>query len=218
MNRTPPITQPMVLLGAGGHAKVALSLARAAGRSILGVCDPDLARLGQAEWRGLRVLGSDDALVGFDIAQVALLNGIGQTSALAGNRRRLFDELRQRGFRFPALAHPSATIDPSALLGEGAQVMAGAVVQADCRIGPNTIVNTRASVDHDGEVGAHVHVAPGAVLCGCVRVDDGAFIGAGATVVQGLRVGSGSFVAAGSLVTRDLKAGHRWPARAAYQE
>lgn len=206
-------THNAVLLGAGGHAKVVLSLARAVGWTVLGVCDPELARLGHKEWRDLHVLGGDEALAGLNPEQVVLLNGVGQTSALPGARRRLFEELRQHRFQFPILAHPHAAVDPSAVLEEGAQIMAGAVVQADCHVGANTIVNTHASVDHDGVVGAHVHVAPGAVLCGNVRVDDNAFIGAGATVVQGVHVGSEAFVAAGSLLTRDLDAGRRWPAR-----
>jgi len=212
VNHAPIVARPLILLGAGGHAKVALSLALAAGWSVRGVCDPELARVGQREWRGLQVLGGDEAAAGLDPTQVGLLNGVGQTTGSAGPRRRLFDDLTQRGFRFPPLAHPGATVDPSALLDEGVQIMAGAIVQADCRIGRNTIINTRASVDHDCEVGAHVHIAPGATLCGAVRVGDGAFVGAGTTVVQGLRVGDGAFVTAGSLLTRNLDARQRWPA------
>lgn len=201
---------PLVLIGAGGHAKVALSLARAAGWTVLGVCDPDLARQDLREWRGLRVLGGDEALADVDPTQVGLLNGIGQTVG-GGPRQRLFDELTQRGFRFLALVHPAATVDPSVALDDGVQVMAGAIVQADSRIGCNTIVNTGASVDHDCTVGPHVHIAPGATLCGSVRVDDGAFVGAGATVVQGLHIGSRAFVQAGAVLVRDLAERRRWP-------
>lgn len=206
---------PLVLLGAGGHAKVVLSLARAAGLALHGVCDPLLARQGVAQWRGLPVLGGDEALDALAPSAVALALGIGQL--VQGTLRRdVYERLARRGFRFPALVHPHAWVDPSAVLADGVQVMAGAVVQADCRVGENTIVNTRASLDHDCRIGAHVHVAPGACLCGTVRVGDGAFVGAGATVLPNLTLGEHAVVAAGATLARALPPGaHHLPHRPA---
>ncbi|MDZ5456535.1 acetyltransferase [Azohydromonas lata] len=204
---------PLVLLGAGGHAKVVLSLVRAAGLALHGVCDPALARQGVAQWRGLPVLGGDEALDALAPSAVALANGIGQL-AQGTLRRDVYERLARRGFRFPALVHPQAWVDPSAVLADGVQVMAGAVVQADCRVGENTIVNTRASLDHDCLIGAHVHVAPGACLCGTVSVGDGAFVGAGATVLPNLTLGERAVVAAGATLARSLPAdAHHLPHR-----
>ena len=194
---------PLVLLGAGGHAKVLLALAWAARWQVQGVCDPQLALQQAGRWRDLPVLGADEALDALDAAHVGLINGVGQL--VGGSARRdLFLRLRQRGFRFPALVHPAAWVDPSASLAEGVQVMAGAVVQADCLIGENSIVNTGATIDHDCVIGAHVHVAPGAVLCGSVRVGNRAFIGGGAFLLQGLTVGECAVVGAGVTLARDV--------------
>lgn len=196
---------PLIMLGAGGHAKVLLSLAQASGLNVLGVCDPELAQQGRDQWRGVRVLGSDDALDAFDPASVGLINGIGQLVGSTG-RRKVFERLKAKGFRFPVLVHPAAWVDDSAVLNEGVQVMAGAVIQADATVGCNSIINTGASLDHDCYLGVHVHVAPGATLCGNVRVQDRAFIASGATVIQGLTVGEESVVGAGAVLVRDLAA------------
>ena len=213
MKIEPNQTGAAVLLGAGGHAKVVLSLARALGWDVIGVCDPALSAMHDLrEWRGVRVLGTDGALGGIDPGTVALLNGVGQIPG-GSARQQLFDEWSARRFRFPVLIHPSASVDPGASLDEGVQVMAGAVIQADASVGRNTIINTRASIDHDSVIGAHVHVAPGATLCGSVQVGDGAYIGAGATVVQGVQLGRGAFLTAGALLTRNLREADRWPAR-----
>ena len=213
MKTDPNRTGAAILLGAGGHAKVVLSLARVLGWDVIGVCDPALAAADDLQaWRGVRVLGADAALAGVAPGTVALLNGVGQIPGSSA-RQTLFEEWSARGFRFPVLIHPSASVDPSALLDEGVQVMAGAVIQADATVGRNTIVNTQASVDHDDVIGAHVHIAPGATLCGSVNVGDGAYIGAGATVVQGVHIGSGAFLTAGALLTRNLAKAGRWPAR-----
>lgn len=196
---------PLVMLGAGGHAKVLLSLAQAAGLNVRGVCDPALAQQEKSEWRGIKVLGGDDVLDDLDPTAIGLINGIGQFVGSSG-RRSIFERLVAKGFRFPVLVHPVAWVDASAVLHEGVQVMAGAVIQPDTEIGSNSIINTHASVDHDCCIGAHVHIAPGATLCGSVRVHDRAFIASGATVIQGRSVGEDAVVGAGSVLVRDLGA------------
>jgi hypothetical protein len=56
-------------------------------------------------------------------------------------RRALAARYEARGYRFPALVHPSAIIGAEFSFGEGTQVMAGAVVQPSCTIAPFAIVN-----------------------------------------------------------------------------
>lgn len=196
---------PLVILGAGGHAKVLHAIAVLTGRTLLGVCDPQLAAQGLTEWRGVPVLGCDAALQRLNGQMIGLVNGIGH---LPGNTRREQIYLRQRqaGFRFPALVHPSAVIDGSVRLGDGVQVMAGAVVQPDSIIGDNTLVNTGANIDHDCILGDHVHIAPGATLCGNVVIDSGAFVGAGATILPGVRIGTRAVVGAGTCLRKPLAA------------
>lgn len=197
---------PLILIGAGGHARVLQELAQASGRQFLGVCDPQLACQGITTWRGLPVLGGDEALEEIDPTSVGLVNGIGQ---LVGSqaRRDLDERLNTAGFTFPTLVHPAAWVASSATLADGVQVMAGAIIQPDSRINRNVIINTRASVDHDCSIGQHVHIAPGATLCGDVQVGEGAFIGAGAVIIQGIRIGACSVVGAGVTLTRNLDAG-----------
>lgn len=204
---TPSIyDRPLVLLGAGGHARVLLALVRANGRALLGVCDPALHAEGCGDWEGLPVLGGDEALVRLDPAKVDLVLGVGQL-ARSGLRSRLYAAWRARGYVFPPLVHPAAWVAPDVTLSDGVQVMAGAIVQPGCVLGTNVTVNTHASVDHDCQIGADVHIAPGAVLCGAVQVGDGAFIGAGAVLIQGLRVGDAAVVGAGVTLVRDLAPG-----------
>jgi UDP-perosamine 4-acetyltransferase len=195
--------RPLILLGAGGHAKVLLALARAAAVPVEGVCDPSLAVNGIGQWLGVPVIGADDALDTLDPATVFLANGIGQVP-FSQLREKLFTRCMAKGFSFASLVHPAAWVAPDAILEEGSQVMAGSIVQSAAKLGMNSVVNTRASIDHDCNIGAHVHVAPGAVLCGSVRVGDRAFIGAGATVIQGIQVGACAVIGAGATVVRDV--------------
>jgi UDP-perosamine 4-acetyltransferase len=202
-----PLATAVVILGAGGHAKVLLSLLQAIGADVHGVCDPGLVAQSVTTWRGIAVLGGDEALESLDPASIGLVNGMGQVVG-SSRRQALFEALSGKGFGFPALVHPAAWVDPSVVLEPGVQVMAGAVIQPDSTIGANTIVNTGARIDHDCIIGEHVHVAPGAVLCGGVKVARGAFIGAGSTTIQGVSIGESCIVGAGAVLVRNLQAGH----------
>jgi UDP-perosamine 4-acetyltransferase len=85
--------------------------------------------------------------------------------------------------------------------------MAGAVIQSGSRIGINSIINTRASVDHDCVIGNHVHISPGVTLSGGVEIGTCSHIGTGSTVIQGIVIGNSCLAAAGAVVTKDVIAG-----------
>ena len=201
--------RPLILLGGGGHAKVVAELADAVGRHLIGVCDPALAAAGVHEWRGMPVLGNDAALEKFSPDTHDLALGMG---LVPGSRLRIerFKVLTARGYKFPSLIHPKALVAQAATIGDGTQIMAGAIVQPDCQIGENVIVNTHATLDHDVQIGSHVHIAPGAVLCGGVQVGIETFIGASATLLPLVIVGARCLVAAGSTLARSLADGHSY--------
>ena len=193
----------MVLLGAGGHARVVHALVKSLGYDLLGVCDPELASKGKHSWCDLPVLGGDTVIEKMNPGKICLANGVGQSVGSTA-RQKLFERMRSIGFRFPSLIHPTAWVADDAYVDEGAQVMAGVVIQPNCKIGVNSIVNTSSSVDHDCQIGDHVHVAPGVTLCGAVSVDTGAFVGSGATVIQQISIGRSALVGAGTTVVHDV--------------
>jgi acetyltransferase-like isoleucine patch superfamily enzyme len=49
-------------------------------------------------------------------------------------------------------------------------------------------------------------VAPGANVAGCVRLEEGVFLGAGSCVIPGVTIGSWTIVGAGAAVVSDLPA------------
>jgi sugar O-acyltransferase (sialic acid O-acetyltransferase NeuD family) len=197
----------VILLGAGGHARVLLETLNLRGIPVLGVACPEFATLGET-WFGCPVLGDDASELLNMRGPAMLINGIGSTRSVE-NRRKTFLQFRQSGHRFAQVIHPTSWVSSSALLGEGVQIMAGAIVQAGARIGDNVIVNTRAVVEHDCEVGAHVHLASGSLLCGSVHIGDGTHVGAGATVIQNVTLGQNCLVAAGAVVVRKADDGAR---------
>lgn len=192
------------LLGAGGHGQVVLDALLQSGEKVTGILDPRL-KPGQKIYE-VPVLGSDDWLERISPAEALLIIGVGATPRSQG-RMELFQLYKRKGFSFITLRHPSAVAGRESSLAEGCQIMAGAVLQCGLSVGENSVINTRASVDHDCIIGAHAFVSPGVILCGEVRVGARAFIGAGAVILPGLEIGHGAIVGAGAIVTRSVPAG-----------
>lgn len=192
----------MIIIGTGGHAKVLVDALLLNSVEILGVADADPTKKGQL-CLGVMIIGSDEEAMKYPTETIRMVNGVGSVR-LNPKRMHLFERFKREGYQFSSVIHPLAIIASDAVLSEGVQIMAGAIVQAGCHVGINSIINTGAIVDHDCHIGAHVHISPGAILSGGVRVGEGTHIGTGATIIQGIRIGSNSLVAAGAAVIRNI--------------
>ena len=197
--------KPVIVIGAGGHAKVLIDALQLLKVKILGVLDPS-PELVAGDLLGVPLLGDDDVIDNFSVEDVGLVNGIGSTSH-PQLRRDIYLRFKQKGYSFQNVVHPSAIVSGHAVLMEGVQVLAGAIVQAGSVLNEDVIVNTSASVDHDCSIGAHSHIAPGCTISGGVVVEMGCHVGSGATVIQGVRLGKDVVVGAGSVVIRDVPSG-----------
>jgi UDP-perosamine 4-acetyltransferase len=193
----------IIVLGAGGHARVLVDALRQIGVEFLGATVADETDEGPG---GIPILGTDDVILNYPPEAVLLANGIGSIGD-PSVRRDQFDHFSTKGYRFATVVHPKATLADDVQLGEGCVVMAGAIIQTGSRIGDNTIINTGAIVDHDGHIGSHVHLAPGAVLSGGVSIGHGVHVGTGATVIQAITIGANAIVGAGAVVVKDVRPG-----------
>lgn len=187
----------IVVVGGGGHAKVVIAALQTAGTPVARVLDDNSAKWG-SDLMGVPVDGPISAEGDQDGSNAILAIGDNKT------RSRLAEGL---SLDWVTVVHPTAWVHPSASLGVGTLICAGAVIQPDVRIGDHTIINTGATVDHDCEVGNFVHLGPGAVLAGGVRLGHGALVGLGAGVIPGVIVGDWARVGAGAAVTGDVPPG-----------
>ncbi|QBM76835.1 acetyltransferase [Sphingomonas sp. AAP5] len=194
-------SQDIVVLGAGGHAKVVIDLLRETNWRVVALTDADdTARTVM----GVPVVGTDEKL------EELWRNGIRAAFVALGSnalRERIGDRLLARGFALPAAVSTRAAVSPSAQIGQGVAVMAGAAINAEAVIGDFAIVNTQAGVDHDCVIGRGAHIGPGSALAGCVRIGARSFLGVGCNVIPEKTIGSDVMVGAGSLVIRDLPDG-----------
>lgn len=196
------MTRPVIVIGAGGHAKVLIDAMLLMNLTIIGIVDADDNKLGERIF-DIPILGGDLYIKKFAAEEIDLVNAIGSV-AIPDLRKRIYVKFKELGYSFRTVVHPEAVISPYAILGEGVQAMAGAVIQAGCEVGCNSIINTRSALDHDCQIGRHVHIAPGVTLSGSVSVGDRTHIGTGATIIQGRKIGKGAIVGAGAVVVNHI--------------
>lgn len=192
------------MLGNGGHADVCRDIAKKCGYIetgyVLDVKSSDASKLNKF------FLGTDDWLFKYNGEKPFLINGIGNNPK-SNARSNIHNKYSSLGFKFLTLIHQSCVLSENVTLQDGVHVMAGAIIQPNCLIKANSIINTGASLDHDCKIGKDVHIAPGAVLCGNVRVSDGAFIGASSCIIPDIKIGKSAIVGAGTTVRKNIKKG-----------
>ncbi len=190
----------VVLIGAGGHAKVVydalLAIGHAPSQIMVRAEKPSefMGKVVETPEIPVDAVGND--------CHVAI--GANET------RQTLIERLGTAKASPLLVVHPRADISSSAMVGAGTFVAANACVAALAKLDEGVIVNHGAVVDHDCSVGRAAHIAPGAVLGGSAQVGRLTLIGANATVLPGLHIGNNVIVGAGSVVSKDIPNNRVW--------
>lgn len=183
------------MIGFGGHAKSVADCIEREGK----YCIKGYTEL-QPQQSVYPYLGTDDELP--KLYQSGIRNAIICIGYLGKGciREKLYNKMRQIGYKFPIIVDPSSIISKNVTIGEGTFIGKGVVINSEAQIGKMCIINTKALIEHECVIGDYSHVAVGAVLCGQVTLGKGAFIGANATVIQQRQIKDGAIVPAGAII------------------
>jgi sugar O-acyltransferase (sialic acid O-acetyltransferase NeuD family) len=201
---------PILLLGAGGHARACIDVIELEARfSICGL-------VGIREQVGTQVLGypvlcSDEKLSSLIGQHPRVLVAVGQIKS-PEPRIQLFRFLEQLSSEMPTIVSPRAYVSRHATIAAGTIVMHGAVVNAGAKIGRNCILNSQSLVEHDTVIGDHCHISTAAAVNSGVRIGAGSFVGSNVCVRQGVAIGERCVIGMGQRVLSDCNADTQLPA------
>ncbi len=202
MNMKKHDQSPVIILGAGGHAKVLINMLQRNNTPIIGITGKN--KINNNFSTKISYLGDDSVITKYKPNEVLLVNGLGSLPG-KNQRKLLANKFRKFGYQFLSVIDDTAIIANDVELAEGVQIMAGVIIQPGSKIGTDSIINTSSSIDHDCTIGSFCHIAPGVTLSGEVYVGDNTHIGTGSCIIQGIRVGSNCIVAAGSALHKNIK-------------
>lgn len=195
------MTKPLIIVGAGGHGRVVLDMARAAGILVAGFLD-STQPAGELV-HAVPILGNNTMLDdGAFLSAYRFIVAIGHQAV----RANLSKAILANGGELASIIHPSCIVSPMAVIGAGTVLIAGAIVNSDAQIGDYCIINTAATIDHDVMLENGVQICPGVNIAGRAYCGENAFIGTGAVLIPDVRVGANAVIGAGAVVIRNIPA------------
>jgi sugar O-acyltransferase (sialic acid O-acetyltransferase NeuD family) len=190
----------MIIIGAGGHGRVCLDIARRAGYDVIGFCDQAYASNDKINDVPIIAHSQKDILEWKNKEKINVFIALGNQKI----RKEWFSFLKDNHILTPSLIDPSIILSPYASIGQGTVVMPGVIINANAKIGEACILNTACSLDHDVCLEEGVQISPGCSLAGNVIIGAWSFLGTGTSVIPGIVIGSYTTLGAGSVVVNEI--------------
>ncbi|MBG9989137.1 acetyltransferase [Aerococcaceae bacterium DSM 111176] len=187
------MSDTLVMLGAGGHAKVCYDIA-----------------LAMEQWHEVIILddnqendyftisGPISDYINYDDADFFIAIGSNEV------RKKFILDLIAQNLSIATLIHPSVIIGSKVQIGQGSVLMPGVIVNAKTQIGQGCIINTATTIDHDCQIDDYVHLSPGVHLSGTVSIGESSWIGTGTSVINNINITSQVIIGAGATVINDI--------------
>lgn len=189
----------IIIIGAGGHGKVAAEIAELNNYTDISFVDDKYPSHSKVEnWKikknfaccikNIEINADYFVAIGNNIKRIEILNLLKKLHA-----------------NIVTLIHPESSLSSYSNIGIGTLVAAKSVVAPFCSIDEGCIINTSSSIDHDCILQQGVHICPGANLAGNVTVCSKSLIGTGSNIQQNIYIGSNVVVGSGAAVISNVK-------------
>lgn len=189
----------VVIIGAGGHAKVIADIIQKSHDNIIGFLDDKLEK-GKKVISNYEVIGTlgDIERIQKEDKDVTFIIAIGD------NKTRKEIAEKYKNLSCYTAIHPSAQIGLDVVIEDGTVVMANTCINSSAKIGKHCIINTGAIIEHDNRIEDYVHISPNVALGGTVLIGKNTHIGIGATIKNNIIICPNCTVGAGAVVTKNI--------------
>lgn len=188
----------VVIIGAGGHAKVIADIIEKLGDEIIGFLDDKIEKN--------TIIIKDYKVIG-DLNNrftLAIANSDYEFITAIGDNKKREEISKSPNLKFYTAIHPSAQIGLDVKIEEGTAIMANVCINSSARIGKHCIINTGAIIEHDNIIENFVHISPNSALGGTVRIGENTHIGIGSVVKNNITICKNCTVGAGAVVVKNI--------------
>ncbi len=188
----------VVIIGAGGHAKVIADIIEKSGDEIVGFLD-DNKEIGTTIIKEYKVIGD----LNNRFAMAVTKENLEFIIAIGDNKKR--EEISHSpNLKFYTAIHPSAQIGLDVEIKEGTVVMANVCINSSAKIGKHCIINTGAIIEHDNIIEDFVHISPNVALGGTVKIGESTHVGIGSIVKNNITICKNCTIGAGAVVVKNI--------------
>ena len=192
----------VLILGAGGHARVCCDIFESNNFKIGGIYDDDKHLLDKysGHWK---ITGDfRKLLIDLEFERKSdYFVAIGDNNA----RETMTLKIIKATGKYPLnCISGSSIISKNCILDTGILIAPGSVINIGAKVKMGVIVNTGATIDHDCILEDFSSVQPGVHLAGGVKIGKRSQVGIGACIKQYIEVGSDVFVGGGAMVIKNV--------------
>lgn len=152
---------------------------------------------------GLPVYALEELEQHIDKRKIGLFVAISQFQHLNREKRRVYTELKERGFSFPNLISPKASVLTDEI-GDGNWICDFAYLDFHTQIGSNCVLRNYAYVGHYARIGSHNFLGAKSLVGGASIIKDQCFVGINATIFNNIHVGSKCLIGGGAVVKKSM--------------
>ncbi|MDM0536830.1 acetyltransferase [Clostridium perfringens] len=193
----------LIIIGAGGVGKETAWIVEQINMkketyNILGFID-DNEELWNKFINGYKVLGRLDYLLENEI-ECEIVIAIANYKV----KRSIVNKLKNKGFKYSTLIHPSLNICSSVKIGEGNIIYEGVIISPNVSIGNHVIISPKSGIGHDSIIKDYVSVLWNVSVSGNSLIEEGVLLGSGSTIIQNLKIEREAIVGAGAVVINNI--------------
>lgn len=151
-----------------------------------------------------KILGKVDEVVPAFEKRVfdELIIGIGYKHL--DKKAALFDFFINQKVPFGKIVHSSAWVDSSAKIAQGVVVYPACIIDANVKIGANSLLNIGSTIAHDSNIAKHCFLSPRVAIAGFTRIGEQCMLGINSTVIDNLNICAHTQIGAGGVVVKSI--------------
>lgn len=157
----------------------------------------------QESFCGLPVYGLGRLEEQFDMQTVQVFVAL-LWNRLNGERRKLYERMKEKGYRMANLISPTAVIRGT-LAGDNCWIHDYVIIQPETIIGADCMLMAFALIGADVVLGNHCFMGTKSTVAGNCRIGDQTFIGINSTVFDDTQIGRKCIVGACTIVKRNMQ-------------
>lgn len=119
-------------------------------------------------------------------------------------RKAIIEKFVEGGANFTTFIHPTATISPSAEIGQGVVVALHANIGPNVKVGDFSLINSRSSIGHDAIIGKFNFISPNVCFSGFTSIGEENLFGINSATIPGITVGDRNKIMAGMTLDKSI--------------